>query len=142
MLTKNTQLDIKVSQLYGPISRAADSATTTTAINRQSSQAGSLVFVFSCGTTGGSNTMTPSFTESDTLGGSYTAVANSDLSATPTVFTATDGGKYQAIAYLGSKAFVKAVVTQASNSATLFAIYAIESRGTLPMGTAGLVAAI
>lgn len=142
MLTKTTHLDQKISLLYGPISRDADSATTTTAINRSTSGSGSLVFVFLCGALTASTTLTPSFTESDTLGGSYTAVANSDLSATPTVFADTDDNKYQAIAYLGNKAFVKAVLTQAAHAAALVAIIAIESRGNLPMGTAGLVAAI
>lgn len=141
MLTKSTHLDQKIHLLYGPISRDADSATTTTAINRQTSQSGSLVFIFSCGALTASTTLTPSFTESDTLAGSYTAVANSDLSATPTVFTDTDDNKYQAIAYLGSKAFVKAVLTQAAHAAALVSIHAIESRGTMPMGAAGLVAA-
>lgn len=133
--------DIKVHLLYGPISRDADSATTTAAINRSSTGSGSLIFVFSAGALTASTTLTPSFTESDTLAGSYTAVANADLSATPTVFADTDDNKYQAIAYKGSKAFVKAVLTQAAHAAALVSVHAIEVRGTQPMGAGGLVAA-
>lgn len=142
MLTAELHKDLKISLLYGPISRDADSATTTTAINRSTTGSGSLVFLFSCGALTASTTLTPSFTESDTLGGSYTAVANSDLSATPVVFVDTDDNKYQAIAYKGTKAFVKAVLTQAAHAAALVSIHAIEARGNLPMGAAGLVAAI
>lgn len=133
--------DLKIHQLYGPISRDADSATTTAAVNRSSTGSGSLVFIFSCGALTASTTLTPSFTHADTLAGSYTAVSNSDLSATPTVFTDTDDDKYQAISYNGTKPFVKAVLTQAAHAAALVAIYAIEARGNEPMGAAGLVAA-
>lgn len=140
-ITREPHKDIKIHLLYGPISRDADSATTTAAINRQTTGSGGLIFIFSCGALTASTTLTPSFTESDTLGGSYTAVANSDLSATPTVFADTDDNKYQAIAYKGTKAFVKAVLTQAAHAAALVSIHAIEMRGNLPMGAEGLVAA-
>lgn len=134
--------DLKINLLYGPISRDADSATTTTAINRSTTQSGSLIFLFSCGALTASTVLAISFTESDTLGGSYTAVANTDLSATPTNFVDTDDNKYQAIAYKGTKAFVKAVLTQSAHAAALVSIHSIEGRGNQPMGTAGLVAAI
>lgn len=140
-ITKQAHKDCKIHLLYGPISRDADSATTTSAINRQTSGSGALIFIFSAGALTASTTLTPSFTESDTLGGSYTAVSNTDLSATPTVFTDTDDNKYQAIAYLGTKAFVKAVITQAAHAAALVSIHAIEFNGEQPMGAAGLVAA-
>lgn len=133
--------DIKIHSLYGPISRDADSATTTAAINRQASGSGSLVFLFTVGAVADSTTLTPSFTESDSLAGSYTAVANADLSATPTAFATTDDNTHQAIAYKGSKAFVKAVLTQAAHAAALVSIHAIEMRGNEPMGAAGIVAA-
>lgn len=133
--------DCKIHLLYGPISRDADSATTTAAINRQASGSGSLVFLFVMGAAAASTTFTPSFTECDTLGGSYTAVANGDLSATPVAFTSDDDNKYQAIAYIGRKAFVKAVLTQAAHAAGVVAILAIEFGGNQPMGAAGLVAA-
>lgn len=141
MLTKTTHLDQKIHLLYGPISRDADSATTTAAINRQASGSGSLVFVFLLGASAASTTLTPSFTESDTLAGIYTAVADANLSAVPVAMTSDDDNKYQAIAYTGTKAFVKAVLTQAAHAAAVVAIIAIESRGNLPMGAAGLVAA-
>jgi hypothetical protein len=134
--------DMKISLLYGPISRDADTATTTTAINRTTSGSGTLVFLFSLGAATASTTLTPSFTECATLAGSYTAVANADLSATPTVFADTDDNKFQAIAYKGTQPFVKAVLTQAAHAAALVSIHAIETRGNQPMGTAGLVAAI
>lgn len=140
-ITDQAHKDVKIHLLYGPISRDADSATTTAAVNRSSTNSGALVFVFSAGALTASTTLTPSFTEADTLGGSYTAVANSDLSATPTVFADTDDNKYQAIAYLGTKPFVKAVLTQAAHAAALVSIHAIEFNGNLPMGAAGLVAA-
>jgi hypothetical protein len=57
------------------------------------------------------------------------------------VFTDTDDNKYQAIAYKGTKAFVKAVITQAAHAAALVSIHAIEFKGNQPMGVAGLVAA-
>lgn len=133
--------DMKIHSLYGPISRDADSATTTAAVDRSLTGSGSLIFLFTVGAVADSTTLTPSFTESDTLGGSYTAVANSDLSATPVAFTTADDSKHQAIAYKGSKAFVKAVLTQAAHAAALVSIHAIELRGNEPMGAAGLVAA-
>lgn len=141
MLNLEAHKDVKIHLLYGPISRDADSATTTAAVNRSTSGAGSLVFLFSVGAVADSTTLTPSFTECDTLGGSYTAVANGDLSATPVAFTTADDNKYQAIAYKGSKAFVKAVLTQAAHAAALVSIHAIEARGNQPMGVGGLVAA-
>lgn len=140
-ITKQAHKDIKIHLLYGPISRDADSATTTPAVNRQVSGSGALIFVFSFGALTASTTFTPSFTESDTLGGSYTAVANADLSATPAAVVDTDDNKYVAFAYLGTKAFVKAVLTQAAHAAGLVCIHAIEFNGEQPMGAAGLVAA-
>jgi hypothetical protein len=133
--------DIKIHLLYGPISRDADSATTTAAINRAATNSGSLVFVFSCGALTASTTLTPSFTEADTLAGSYTAVANADLSATPTAFADTNDDTFQAIAYKGTKPYVKAVLTQAAHAAALVSIHAIEGRGNKPGTAAGIVAA-
>lgn len=140
-ITREPHKDCKIHLLYGPISRDADSATTTPAVNRQTTGSGALVFIFIMGASAASTTLTPSFTECDTLAGSYTAVVNADLSATPVVFTDTDDNKYQAIAYKGTKAFVKAVLTQAAHAAAVVAILAIEFNGEQPMGAAGLVAA-
>lgn len=141
MITRQAHKDCKIHLLYGPISRDADSATTTAAVNRSTTGSGGLIFVFSFGALTASTTLTPSFTESDTLAGSYTAVANSDLSATPAAVVDTDDNKYVAFAYLGTKAFVKAVLTQAAHAAALVSIHAIEFDGNQPMGAAGLVAA-
>src|SRR5262245_37714850 len=132
MLSREPHKDVKIHLLYGPISRDADSATTTSAINRQTSQSGGLIFLFSFGALTASTTLTPSFTECDTLAGSYTAVANSDLSATPAAVVDTDDNKYIAFAYKGTKPFVKAVLTQAAHAAALVSIHAIEFSGNMP----------
>lgn len=142
VITKQAHKDCKINLLYGPISRDADSATTTTAVNRGTTQSGALVFLFSFGALTASTTLTPSFTEADTLAGSYTAVASTDLSATPAAVVDTDDNKYIAFAYLGTKPFVKAVLTQAAHAAALVSIHSIEFGGSQPMGAAGLVAAI
>lgn len=139
-INKQAHKDVKIHLLYGPISRDADSATTTAAIDRSASNSGAVVFVFSCGAVADSTTLTPSFTECDTLAGSYTAVANGDLSETPTAFATANDDTYQAIAYLGTKPYVKAVLTQAAHAAALVSIHAIEFNGDQPMGTTGIVA--
>jgi hypothetical protein len=141
VITAEAHKDIKIHLLYGPISRDADSATTTAAVDRTLKGSGGLIFVFSFGALTASTTLTPSFTECDTLAGSYTAVANADLSATPAAVIDTDDNKYIAFAYKGTKPFVKAVLTQAAHAAALVSIHAIEFDGAQPMGAAGLVAA-
>lgn len=128
----------KTHLLLAPTSSGA-ATRTSAAVNRQTSKAGALVVIFSAGAIDAGGTVTCTLTEADTLGGSYTTVANSDLSATPTVFTDADDNKYQAVSYRGSKNFVKAVMTIAVGAAVFTTCHAIESRGELPAGTAGLV---
>lgn len=131
--------DIKVHQLIAPIS-TTDTTSTSAAVNRQTSQSGAVSFVFQVGTMATNGVVTVSLTESATLGGAYTTVATADLSvALVTFVAASDAGKYQAVSYLGSRAFVKAVMVTSGTAACLIAATALEVRGNKPAGVTGKV---
>lgn len=71
-------------------------------------------------------------TESDTSGGSFTAVADADLLGTEPAFTAdTDDAKIGRVGYIGSKRYLKATVLSANTSTgALIAVTAVGGKAT------------
>jgi hypothetical protein len=109
--------DLKNSLVAGIsiVSAAITSTTTGSAVDLGEGDGGSCG-VFHCATiTDGTHTI--SFTESDTSGGSYTAVAKSDTK----VIAAADSTSVVVVNFVRTKRFVKAVSTV--GSATTGGVY-------------------
>lgn len=109
-MKKTLHNKISVTQAINP------ALYTTTQTGSEIDLAGysSAVVVFQPGTkTDG--THTPSLTECDTSGGSFTAVSAGNLSA---ALTALASNTAQTVGYLGTKRFIKAVVTVTGSPAT------------------------
>lgn len=110
-----------------PVSVADTTVTTSGAIDLQGYNA--CEFVLLTGSLADADaTFTVEVDECDTSGGSYTAVADSDLIGTEALasFVFSDDNKTRKIGYIGSKRFVKISITPAANaSAALIAAVAI-----------------
>lgn len=95
---------------------ATDVSTTTssTAFDRAGSGTSGCKFVVNAGTlTATAGTWTLSLTESDTIGGTYTAVAAGQVTGNAAVINFDDDDSVQQIGYAGLKPFVKVVLTVA-----------------------------
>lgn len=108
------------------VSPAAARTTTTTGAAVDLAGYESVAFAFISGTiTDG--THTPKLTECDTVGGSYTDVAAADQSGT---LAAIGSDEVQEVSYIGSKRFVKAVITVTGSPSTggVYQVTAVRGR--------------
>jgi hypothetical protein len=119
---------------------AMTGSTTSSAFTRDKGQSLGVMVGLAVDTADNDATYTLSLTECDTVGGSYTAVAAEDISGDTGTFTmaqfVTNGNKL-IVNYLGSKKFIKAVVTVASltSGATYVTFIFIESGRKLNTGS-------
>ena len=73
---------------------------------------------------------TPSLTHSATAGGSFTAVAATDISGTPAVGSSTNEEQTDVFTYKGPNGFVKVVMTETTASTlNVFGVTAIPVKG-------------
>ena len=105
-------LKAKLSVLRGIISALYASTVTGPAIDLANFASNSIVFEPGVITDG---THTPKVTECDTVGGSYTDVAAGDLDGT---LAALASNTLQSVGYIGTKRFLKLVVTVTGSPAT------------------------
>jgi hypothetical protein len=84
--------------------------------------------VVSTGAVAGSGDYTASLTECDTLGGTYTAVAASDLLGEFIATLAADS--VYKVGYVGNKRFIKAVVTKNSGTSIIAGVTIIKGNAS------------
>lgn len=100
--------DIKVVTTIEP---AASITATTTGAAVDTAGYRSAVAVIHCGVhTDG--TFTPTLEESDASGSGYTTVAAADLSGSFTAITSANDQSIQKVGYLGSKRYLRVVMTE------------------------------
>lgn len=115
--------NLKVTQVFVNANRTA--TTTSDAIGLAGYDAATVIFDIgnSADTLSGSVYWTLSLTESDTSGGSYTAVAAADVvgwngAATYVIDAPAEDSLAVKVGYIGSKPFIKAVATATGTHST------------------------
>lgn len=94
--------------------QAALTATTTgTGVDLAGYRSAAVVFHAGAVTDG---TWTPTVEESDSFGSGYTTVAAADLSGSLATFTSSTDDTIQKVSYLGSKRYIRAVLTETVTS--------------------------
>lgn len=107
----------KPEQGFAPVTVTDNTATETGEIDMQGYEG--LMFIINIGTLADADaTFTVAVTESDTSGGSFTAVADAFLIETEAdaSFTFDDDDTTREIGYVGKKRYVKLSVTPANNT--------------------------
>lgn len=106
-------LSVGISVLSGVLKTAT---ATGTGVDLQGYETATAVVQFGVITDG---TFTPSLEESDTFGSGYTAVAAGDQLGTFTAATSGGGGSaVQTVGYIGSKRYVRVVLTVTGSPST------------------------
>lgn len=118
---------IHIKRAISPVSVADNTAQTGEVVDLQGYD--SCTFVIATGSIGDADaTFAVEVQECDTSGGTYTAVADANLVGTEALagFQFDDDNECRKIGYIGSKRYVKLVITPAANaSAALFSAVAV-----------------